>query len=79
MLLLTDKTALLVIDVQEKLLPVIADNDRLLLNVLKSLKGARLLGLPLLYTEQYPKALGPTVARLRDELRDAPLYEKTAF
>src|SRR5258708_6619087 len=30
-------------------------------------------------TEQYPKGLGPTVNALREEIGNAPIFEKTAF
>ena len=76
---LTKNTALLVIDVQEKLTPAIYEKDRMLLNTLKCIKGARLLDLPVVCTEQYPKGLGNTVAGIREALGEVPVYEKTAF
>lgn len=72
-------TALLVIDVQEKLLPAIYEKETMLLNAQKCIKAAKILDLPLLYTEQYPKGLGITVAELRADLDDAPVFEKTDF
>jgi len=72
-------TALLVIDVQEKLVPSISEKEEMLLNTLKCIKAAKLIGLPLVYTEQYPKGLGITVAELRGDLDDAPVFEKTDF
>lgn len=72
-------TALLVIDVQERLVPAIFEKDRMLLNTLKSIKAAKALGIPVVYTEQYPKGLGITMAELREDLGDSPVYEKTAF
>ena len=74
-----EKTALLVIDVQEKLIPAIHEKDDLLLNVLKCIKAANILEMPVVYTEQYPKGLGITVAEIREDLDDAPVYEKTDF
>ncbi len=53
-------SALLVIDVQEKLLPAIRDAPRLLLNLSFLLDVAGAVGVPALATEQYPKGLGPT-------------------
>ncbi len=61
-------TALLVIDVQEKLLPAIPAAPALLLNLSFLLDAARLLAVPVLATEQYPKGLGPTCAALADKL-----------
>jgi nicotinamidase-related amidase len=70
-------TALLVIDVQEKLMVKIPDADRLTRNIGMLIDGARLLGLPVLATEQYPKGLGSTVAPLAARLPERP--DKVAF
>ena len=61
-------TALLVIDVQEKLLPAIRDHARVVWNVRRLIDGATILGLPVAATEQYPQGLGPTVAELAERL-----------
>src|SRR5262245_41460401 len=61
-------TALLVIDVQEKLAPKIQHADTLVRNVAFLIDGAKLLGLPVQATEQYPKGLGPTVPELAAKL-----------
>ena len=42
-------------------------------------KAARALGLPVTASEQYPKGLGPTVAPLRAELGNRPVFAKLAF
>jgi nicotinamidase-related amidase len=70
-------TGLLVIDVQEKLLPLIRGADLLVKNIAFLVDGARLLGVPVQVTEQYPKGLGKTVPDLASRLPPAP--EKTAF
>ena len=70
-------TALLVIDVQEKLVPKILDADALQRNAAFLIDAARLLRMPVLATEQYPKGLGPTVACLRERLPERP--DKVAF
>ncbi|HKB40126.1 MAG TPA: hydrolase [Gemmataceae bacterium] len=70
-------TALLVIDVQEKLVPKIIDTERLQQNIAFLIDAARLLHMPVLATEQYPKGLGPTVAPLRERLPERP--DKVAF
>ena len=61
-------TALLVIDVQEKLMPAIRDHARVVWNVRRLIEGATILGLPVAATEQYPQGLGPTVAELAARL-----------
>jgi nicotinamidase-related amidase len=70
-------TALVVIDVQEKLMAKIPGADLLTRNIGMLVDAARLLGLPVLATEQYPKGLGPTVAALAARLPDRP--EKLDF
>lgn len=67
-----DDTALLVVDMQERLLPSIRHRQRVIWNVRRLLDGARLLGLEFAATEQYPKGLGPTVAVLRERLGEVP-------
>jgi nicotinamidase-related amidase len=64
-------SALLVVDVQEKLLPAIPDSPRLLLNLSFLLDAARALGVPILATEQYPKGLGPTHPTIIERLPPA--------
>jgi nicotinamidase-related amidase len=70
-------TGLLVIDMQEKLLPLIPDNDALVRNVAFLVDVAKVLDMTVQATEQYPRGLGPTVASLAERLPDRP--EKTAF
>ena len=56
--------ALLVVDLQEKLLPKIQDRERVVANSIGLVRAAQLLGMPTLATEQYPKGLGPSVPEL---------------
>ena len=78
-LLHREQTALVVVDVQEKLLHAMHDADAALRNVRILVEGANILGVPVLVTEQYPKGLGPTVGALADVLKDAPRYPKLSF
>jgi nicotinamidase-related amidase len=70
-------TGLLVIDVQEKLVPMILDAPALVRNIAFLVDGARLLDVPVQCTEQYPRGLGPTVAELAQRLPERP--DKVAF
>ena len=65
-------TALLVVDVQERLAPAIAGHQGLVWNVRRLIDGAQALGLPVVATEQYPKGLGPTLAELAERLDEIP-------
>ena len=70
-------TGLLVIDVQDKLTAKIPGADAVIRNIGFLIDCARLLGIPVQATEQYPKGLGPTVAELARRLPDRP--DKVAF
>jgi nicotinamidase-related amidase len=61
-------THLLVIDVQERLLPTMAEPDRVVANAARLIGAARRLGVPTTVSEQYPKGIGATVAPLREAL-----------
>lgn len=77
MLLDAAKSSLLVIDVQERLLPVMADPDRVVSKATILLRTARELGVPICISEQYPKGLGRTVPELA--ANDAAVFEKLSF
>jgi len=72
-----DDTALLVVDMQERLLPFIRQGAQVIWNVRRLIDGARILGLEVAATEQYPKGLGPTAAVLAERLGEIPA--KLAF
>jgi nicotinamidase-related amidase len=67
-----EDTVLLVVDVQEKLMPMIRDKSRVLWNLRRLLDGAEATGVKALATEQYPQGLGPTVAELASRLGTIP-------
>jgi nicotinamidase-related amidase len=73
------KAALAVTDIQERLLPSIFEGDRVVRNAVRLIKGARVLGIPILVTEQYKKGLGATTAAVAGEIADLPVMEKIAF
>jgi len=72
------QAALLLIDLQEKLLPGIASSDVILWNAGRLLRAARLFDVPIDLTEQYPQGLGPTVPSLLQE-PSPTRHEKRAF
>lgn len=71
------RSGVLVVDVQEKLLPLIPFSQRLVSNIRFVLEVARLLQIPVQATEQYPKGLGPTTPELAALLPPRP--EKLDF
>ncbi|MBU1099258.1 MAG: isochorismatase family protein [Bacteroidetes bacterium] len=74
-----ENTALLIIDIQERILSVIHENERVLENTLKLIKGFKAMNLPIYYTEQYPKGLGPTSPKLLAELEGNVAIQKMSF
>ncbi len=74
-------TGLLVVDVQERLLPAIRNGEAVVARVALAVKVAQLFGLPVFHTEQVPQKLGPTVAAVREALgvEQPPAPTKTAF
>lgn len=76
-LLSATTSVLLVVDVQERLIPLIPQQQRIVWNIQRLLQAAEVLGVPARGTEQYPKGLGPTVEPLRQRL--GPVPEKLSF
>lgn len=73
------ETLVLIIDIQERLVPAIHEVDGCLDAAGKLIAAARVLGVPMLATEQYPQGIGPTLASLREQIADVPVVEKTRF
>ena len=76
-LMSADDTLLLVVDVQEKLMRLIPDEQSIVWNIRRLLDAAKILGVPSLGSEQYPQGLGPTVPELAGKLGKIPA--KVAF
>ena len=72
-------TALLLIYMQEKFVPVIHEIERVTDNCARLVRGCRELGVPILVTEQYPRGLGRTVPQVAEALGKFRPMEKTAF
>lgn len=60
MLISDTNTVLVIIDMQDKLLPAMSESEYLLSNAEKLISGMQTLNLPIIITEQYPKGLGKT-------------------
>jgi len=77
MLLEASKCCLLIVDMQEKLLPVIHDAERVADKCAVLQEAAEKLDLPIIISEQYPKGLGPTIEEL--EHKQARIFDKLSF
>jgi nicotinamidase-related amidase len=73
------KAGLVVVDIQERLLPAIHEKERLVANAVRLIKGAAILGVPVVATEQYRKGLGATVPEVAAAIPDFAPMEKLAF
>jgi len=72
-------TALIVIDVQEKLFAKVEERERIAENICKLVRFADILGMPIILTEQYPKGLGPTIPEIRRLTPNVKPIEKVEF
>lgn len=73
------KAALVVVDIQERLLPAIFEKERVLQNAVRLAKGAAALKVPTLVTEQYRKGIGLTLPELASAIPGFAPIEKMAF
>ncbi|MEN8229724.1 MAG: hydrolase [Bacteroidota bacterium] len=69
----------LVIDIQEKLFPHMDQKEELLRKTLILTEGMKILGIPVMVTEQYPKGLGPTLGSIHQAMESSVPVEKISF
>jgi nicotinamidase-related amidase len=74
-----ERTALVVVDVQEGFRKAVGEFESVARNAGVLVQGARVLGLPIVVTEQYPRGLGSTVPEVARHLEGIPRLEKVVF
>jgi nicotinamidase-related amidase len=74
-----DRCALIVVDIQEKLLPAIFQKEQLVRNVQILIRLARILKIPAIVSTQYAKGLGTTIPDIASLLPEAQAIDKMAF
>jgi nicotinamidase-related amidase len=74
-----DQCALIVVDIQEKLLPPIWEKERFVRNAQLLIRLAGILKIPALVTTQYTKGLGNTVPEIASLLPGSPPIDKLTF
>jgi nicotinamidase-related amidase len=74
-----EKCALIVVDIQEKLLPPIFQKEQLVRNSQLLIRLAGILDIPTMLTTQYSKGLGNTIPEVASLLPDTQAIEKSAF
>ena len=79
MRILKDRTAALIIDIQERIFPAINEHERLEKNLAILIEGLKIMKIPIFVTEQYTKGLGPTIPSIAAVLGDIRRIEKQSF
>lgn len=79
MRIIKEQTLGLIIDVQERLFPVIHEKEVLERNLLVLIDGLKILEIPVAITEQYKKGLGETIESIRLKTEGFSCAEKIAF
>lgn len=79
MLIDAGRSMLLVVDLQAKLVPHLAEHETLLTNVLWLMRAAQKIGVPVAATEEYPRGLGPLVPEVRKLLPATAVAAKNHF
>ncbi|MBF0606991.1 MAG: hydrolase [Magnetococcales bacterium] len=72
-------SALVIVDIQDKLVAAVEEADRVVANALHLIELSRLYDIPVLITQQYPRGLGQTVPALRDALPGVEYIDKMTF
>ncbi|WP_235867538.1 hydrolase [Ureibacillus chungkukjangi] len=78
-MLTKEETVLVLIDIQGRLAEIVHDSEFVISNIAKVTEGVQILGCPVLWLEQYPKGLGPTVDKIAQALPNQKPIEKITF
>jgi len=79
MRVLKEDTLAVCVDIQERLFPHIYGHEQLKKNTAILVEGLKVLGIPMVVTEQYKKGLGDTIDGIKEMVVGYPAFEKTAF
>jgi nicotinamidase-related amidase len=74
-----NEAVLVIVDIQERLAAVMSDRQKVVDNCLHLIEISRLLNIPVILNEQYPKGLGHTVSEIRSALAPYQPLEKMTF
>ncbi len=74
-----NETAAVVIDIQERLYPLINGHDSLTKNLVRLITGLKVLEVPLIVTQQYTKGLGETILPVKEAIGEFTHIEKQSF
>ncbi|NIA17174.1 MAG: isochorismatase family protein [Planctomycetes bacterium] len=74
-----NQSCLIVVDVQGKLAQLMYDKETLFKNIEILIRAAKILGVPIIWCQQYPQGLGPTVEKIAKLLEDNEPIDKVSF
>ncbi|NLI17523.1 MAG: hydrolase [Actinomycetales bacterium] len=74
-----DSTILVLVDVQGKLAQLMHERELLVANLGRMVRGAQVLGIPIIWNEQVPEKLGPTIPEVAELLTGLAPLPKNAF
>ena len=74
-----ENTVGLIVDIQERLFPVMHKKEELIKNTIILIEGLQELEIPLLLTQQYSKGLGETIPEIKSKITSFKPIEKRAF
>lgn len=77
--LIQEESALIVIDIQERLVPAMPTSQKVIQNTNTLLSVSNKLEIPTIITEQYPKGLGKTVPEIHYNINEVSVHEKITF
>lgn len=77
--LIREESALIVIDIQERLVPAMSNSQKVIQNTNTLLSVANKLEIPTIITEQYPKGLGKTISEIHYNVSKVSVCEKNTF
>jgi nicotinamidase-related amidase len=78
-MLTKENAVLVIIDVQGKLATLMHEKEQLYKNVTRMIEGCKTLAIPVLWNEQLPQKLGPTIPEIKALLPDQRPIEKNCF
>lgn len=74
-----EEALFLVIDIQGKLANIMDNKEQVVSNTNVLIEAGKLMDIPVMFTEQYPKGLGSTLEELKENLDNPEVYEKNSF
>jgi nicotinamidase-related amidase len=78
-ILQSEEVVLVIVDIQERLAAVMQERQKVVDNCLHLIELCKMLDIPIILNEQYPKGLGPLVQEIREAVREYAPHEKVTF